>query len=474
MKPLSCFKAYDVRGVVGTEINEDVAYRIGRAFAEHLGARKVVVGSDARLSGEALKQALANGLMDGGADVIDIGLSGAEEIYFATSHLRLDGGIEVTASHNPIDHNGFKFVGPDARPLSMDGEFAAIKRLAIGAEFKTPETRGVLSKSSILAAYVEHLLSLADLGKIRPLRIVADSGNGAAGHVIDAIESRFEKLAVPVEIVKVNHEPDGNFPTGIPNPLLPDRRSATAKAVRDNGADLGIAWDGDFDRCFFYDETGAFVSGYYVAGILSGIFLEKDPAAAIICDSKLYWNTLDIIEEANGQAIMSRTGHVFFKEQMRKHSATYGGEVSAHHYFRDFSYCDSGMIPWLLVVEHMSVTGKRMSELVADRAGKFASGDEINFVVSDAARVMAGVREAYQAHAVTIEEIDGLGIAFENWRFNLRASNTEPLLRLNVESRMNASLVNEKIAELSGLIERLSELAQGAERTAAARRSRSP
>jgi phosphomannomutase len=474
MKPLSCFKAYDVRGIVGTEIDENVAYRIGRAFAEHLGARKVVVGSDARLSGEALKQALANGLMDGGADVIDIGLSGTEEIYFATSHLGLDGGIEVTASHNPIDHNGFKFAGPGSRPLSMDGEFAAIKRLAAGAEFKTPETRGTLSKSSILAAYVEHLLSLADLGKFRPLRIVADSGNGAAGHVIDAIESHFEKLAVPVEIVKVNHEPDGNFPNGIPNPLLPDRRSATAKAVRDNGADLGIAWDGDFDRCFFYDETGAFVSGYYVAGILSGIFLEKDPAAAIICDSKLYWNTLDIIEEANGRAVMSRTGHVFFKEQMRKHGAIYGGEVSAHHYFRDFSYCDSGMIPWLLVVEHMGVTGKRMSELVADRAGKFASSDEINFTVRDPARVMAGVCEACQADALKIENIDGLGIAFENWRFNLRASNTEPLLRLNVESRMNANLVNEKIAELSGLIERLSELAQGAEKTVAARRSRSP
>lgn len=456
MKPLPCFKAYDVRGIVGTEINEDVAYRIGRAFAEHLGARRVAVGSDARLSGEALKQALANGLMDGGADVIDIGLSGTEEIYFATSHMRLDGGIEVTASHNPIDHNGFKFVGPGARPLSMDGEFAAIKQLAAAANFQAPGPRGTFSKSSTLNAYTGHLLSLVDISKFRPLRIVADSGNGAAGHVIDAIEARFKALATPMEFVKINHEPDGNFPNGIPNPLLPDRRAATAKAVRDHGADLGIAWDGDFDRCFFFDETGAFISGYYVAGILSAVFLGKDPAASIICDSKLYWNTLDIIEEANGHAIMSRTGHVFFKEQMRKHCAIYGGEVSAHHYFRDFAYCDSGMIPWLLVVEHMSATGKRMSELVADRTARFASGDEINFVVGDAARVMAGVYEAYQAGALKIENIDGLGIVFENWRFNLRTSNTEPLLRLNIESRMNASLVNEKIAELAEVIERLS------------------
>ncbi len=456
MKPLPCFKAYDVRGIVGTEINEDIAYRVGRAFAEHLGARKVAVGSDARLSGEALKQALANGLMDGGADVIDIGLSGAEEIYFATSHLGLDGGIEVTASHNPIDHNGFKFVGPGGRPLGMDGEFAAIRQIASAADFKASGPRGTLSGSSTLNAYIGHLLSLVDLSKFQPLRIVADSGNGAAGHVIDTIEARFKALAVPVEFVKINHEPDGNFPNGVPNPLLPDRRAATVKAVRDHGADLGIAWDGDFDRCFFFDETGAFISGYYIAGILSAIFLDKDPAARIICDSKLYWNTLDIIEAANGHAIMSRTGHVFFKEQMRKHGAIYGGEVSAHHYFRDFAYCDSGMIPWLLVVEHMSATGKRMSELVAGRAARFASGDEINFVVSDAARVMAGVCEAYQADALKIENIDGLGIVFENWRFNLRTSNTEPLLRLNIESRMNASLVDEKIVELAGVIERLS------------------
>ena len=252
MKPLSCFKAYDVRGIVGTEINEDIAYRVGRAFAEHLGARKVAVGSDARLSGEALKQALANGLMDGGADVIDIGLSGAEEIYFATSHLGLDGGIEVTASHNPIDHNGFKFVGPGGRPLGMDGEFAAIRQIASAADFKAPGPRGTLSGSSTLNAYIGHLLSLVDLSKFRPLRIVADSGNGAAGHVIDTIEARFKALAVPVEFVKINHEPDGNFPNGVPNPLLPDRRAATVKAVRDHGADLGIAWDGDFDRCFFF------------------------------------------------------------------------------------------------------------------------------------------------------------------------------------------------------------------------------
>lgn len=458
MRSLTCFKTYDVRGVVGSEITEDIAYRIGRSFAEHLAAKKIIVGSDARLSGETLKLALCNGIMDGGADVVDIGLSGTEEIYFATHHLNMDGGIEVTASHNPIDHNGFKFAGPGSRPLRMDEEFPAIRRLTETANFKEPKRRGTFSKSSTLTAYADHLLSLVDVGKFPALKIVADSGNGAAGHVIDAIEARFKALSLPIEFVKINHEPDGSFPNGVPNPLLPDKRATTAKAVRDHQADLGIAWDGDFDRCFLYDETGAFISGYYVAGLLSGIFLGKNPAATIICDSKLYWNTLDIIEKAGGRALMSRTGHVFFKEQMRQHNAAYGGEISAHHYFRDFAYCDSGMIPWLLIVEHLGVSKKRLSEIVAERAEKFACSDEINFGVSDAARVMAGICETYQATAVSSERIDGVGFAFENWRFNLRMSNTEPLLRLNIESRAGAELVTEKITEMTELIQKLSEV----------------
>ena len=460
MTTLSCFKTYDVRGVVGTEIDEAIAYRIGRAFAQHLGAGKIVVGSDARLSGESLKRALAEGLMDAGADVIDIGLSGTEEVYFASFFLGVDGGIEVTASHNPIDYNGFKFIGPDARPFGQADEFSAVRKLAETAAFKNVRRRGTLSTTSILAPYINHLLRLADSRRFRPLRLVVDSGNGAAGHVIDALEKSFKALSVFVEFIKINHEPDGNFPNGVPNPLLPERRAVTSKAVRDHHADMGIAWDGDFDRCFLYDENGEFVSGYYVSGLLSAHFLDKHPSAKIVYDSRLHWNTLDIIKKAKGVPIMSRTGHVFFKDTMRQHDAIYGGEISAHHYFRDFGHCDSGMIPWLLVVQHMGVTGKTLSELVSSRAAKFACSEEVNFEVQDPAMVMASVCKAYKAGAKQIDHTDGIGIEFERWRFSLRLSNTESLLRLNIEARAESKLVAEKLLEIGNLIQSLSELGE--------------
>lgn len=461
MTALSCFKTYDVRGIIGTEIDEEIAYRVGRAFAEHLGARRIVVGSDARLSGASLKKALAEGLMDAGADVIDIGLSGTEEIYFASSFLGVDGGIEVTASHNPVNYNGFKFIGPDARPLGPADAFSAVRKLAEAAAFKKVERRGTLSTKSILPSYVDHLLRLVDSKRFRPLRLVVDSGNGAAGHVIDALEERFRVLSVPVEFVKVNHEPDGNFPNGVPNPLLPERRAVTSKAVRDNHADMGIAWDGDFDRCFLYDEHGQFVSGYYVSGLLAAHFLDKFPGATIVCDLRLHWNTLDIIARDKGVPVMSRTGHVFFKDKMRQHDAIYGGEISAHHYFRDFACCDSGMIPWLLVAEHMSVTGKTLSDLVSSRAAQFACSEEVNFEVRDPAKIMASVFETYKAGARKVDHADGIGIEFEKWRFSLRQSNTEPLLRLNIETRGDPSLVAGKLLEIGNLIRGLSEVSEG-------------
>ena len=457
MTALSCFKTYDVRGVVGTEIDEAIAYRIGRAFAEHLGARTIVVGSDVRLSGKSLKKALAEGLMDAGADVIDIGLSGTEEIYFASFFLGADGGVEVTASHNPIEYNGFKFIGPDARPFGLADEFSAFRKLAEAAVFKKMERRGTLSTTSILASYIDHLLRLVDSKRFRPLRLVVDSGNGAAGHVVDALEERLKALSVSVDFIKINHEPDGNFPNGVPNPLLPERRAVTSKAVRDHRADMGIAWDGDFDRCFLYDEHGEFVSGYYVSGLLTAHFLDKHPSAKIVYDSRLHWNTLDIIKKAKGVPVMSQTGHVFFKDTMRKHDAIYGGEISAHHYFRDFAYCDSGMIPWLLVVEQMSITGKTLSELISSRAAKFACSEEVNFEVPGPARVMASVCEAYKAGAQQIDHADGIGIEFEKWRFSLRLSNTESLLRLNIEARADPKLVAEKLLEIGNLIQSLSE-----------------
>ena len=457
MTALSCFKTYDVRGVVGKEIDEAIAYRIGRAFAQHLGAHRIVVGTDARLSGESLKKGLAEGIMDAGADVIDIGLSGTEEVYFASFFLGLDGGIEVTASHNPVEYNGFKFIGRNARPIGLADEFSAIRKLAETAAFGKVERRGTLSTQSILAPYVEHLLGLVDAKRFRPLRLVVDSGNGAAGHVVDALEERFKTLSIPIEFIKLNHEPDGNFPNGVPNPLLPERRAVTSKAVRDHRADMGIAWDGDFDRCFLYDERGEFVSGYYVSGLLATHFLDRHPSATIIYDSRLHWNTLDIIKKGNGVPVMSRTGHVFFKDTMRRHNAVYGGEISAHHYFRDFAHCDSGMIPWLLVAGHLSATGKTLSELVASRAAKFACSEEINFEVRDPARVMAGVCETYKARAKNIDHTDGLGMAFEKWRFSLRQSNTESLLRLNIEARTDSKLVAAKLLEIGCLIQKLSE-----------------
>ncbi|MDR2111655.1 MAG: phosphomannomutase CpsG, partial [Candidatus Accumulibacter sp.] len=343
---LRCFKAYDVRGKLGAELNEDIARRIGRAFGESLKPRRVAVGGDARRSSAALKQAVAEGLMDAGADVVDLGLVGAEEVYFAAFHLDVDGGIEVTASHNPLDYNGMKFVGRGARPLGDTG-LGSIRRLAEANAFAPPARRGALTRQSILDAYVDHLLGYIDPRRLKPLRLVVNAGNGAAGHVIDAIERRFRAMAVPVEFIKIHHEPDAAFPNGIPNPLLPENRAATANAVRARNADMGIAWDGDFDRCFLFDETGKFIEGYYIVGLLAEAFLRKHPGARIVHDPRLTWNTIDIVEKCGGQPIQSKTGHAFIKERMRQEDAIYGGEMSAHHYFRDFAYCDSGMIPWL-------------------------------------------------------------------------------------------------------------------------------
>ncbi|MDR1935677.1 MAG: phosphomannomutase CpsG, partial [Candidatus Accumulibacter sp.] len=347
MNSLNCFKAYDVRGRLGAELNEDIARRIGRAFGEHLKPRRVAVGGDARQTSAALKQAVAEGLMDAGVDVVDLGLTGTEEIYFAAFHLDVDGGIEVTASHNPLDYNGMKFVGPGARPISGDSGLKAIRKLAEENAFAPREKRGVLTRQSILDAYVDHLLGYVALQDLRPLRLVADSGNGAAGHVVDAIEQAFKARAVPVEFIKRRHLPDPAFPDGIPNPLLPENRAATADAVRAHHADMGIAWDGDFDRCFLFDESGKFIEGYYIVGLLAEAFLQKQPGARIIHDPRLTWNTLEVVGRGGGVPVQSKTGHAFIKERMRQEDALYGGEMSAHHYFRDFAYCDSGMIPWL-------------------------------------------------------------------------------------------------------------------------------
>lgn len=452
MSALSCFKAYDVRGKLGDELDEGVAYRIGRAYAQHLNAKRVVIGGDMRKTSEPLKQALANGLMDAGVDVIDIGMTGTEEVYFAAFYLDVDGGIEVTASHNPLDYNGMKFVGRAALPISGDSGLRAIQQFAEANDFPPATQRGTLTRQSILLPYVEHILGYVDLNSLKPLRLVVNAGNGAAGHVIDAIEQKFAAANVPVEFIKVHHEPDSEFPNGIPNPLLPENRAATADAVRRHKADMGIAWDGDFDRCFLFDENGDFIEGYYIVGLLAEAFLKKYPGEKIIHDPRLTWNTIDIVQRAGGQPIQSKTGHAFIKERMRSENAVYGGEMSAHHYFRDFAYCDSGMIPWLLVAELMSMQSRPLSRLVGERIQAFPCSGEINYRVENQEDVIERILSHFSKDHPVIDQTDGISLEFPLWRFNLRTSNTEPLLRLNVESRGDVEMVNARVNEIATLI----------------------
>ncbi|CAI1854536.1 Phosphomannomutase/phosphoglucomutase [Serratia fonticola] len=454
MEKLTCFKAYDIRGKLGDELDNDVAYRIGRAYGEYLKPRTVVLGSDVRLTSESLKLALASGLQDAGTDIIDIGLSGTEEIYFATTFLNADGGVEITASHNPMDYNGMKLVREGSRPISGDTGLNEIKLLAEKNNFSSPSVvRGGYIKQDILASYIEHILSYVNLANFKPLKLVINSGNGAAGHVIDAIESLFHDKNVPIEIVKVHHQPDGNFPNGIPNPLLPECRAATTDAVREHGADMGIAFDGDFDRCFLFDENGEFIEGYYIVGLLAEAFLQKQPGSKIIHDPRLSWNTIDVVEAAGGLPIMSKTGHAFIKERMRSEDAVYGGEMSAHHYFRDFAYCDSGMIPWLLVAELVCVKGHTLGQLVKDRITAYPSSGEINIKLHDPVASIESIKANYITLAKHIDYTDGISMEFPEWRFNLRSSNTEPLVRLNVESRANVALMHEKTNEILTMLE---------------------
>ncbi|QUT14839.1 phosphomannomutase CpsG [Rahnella inusitata] len=452
---LTCFKAYDIRGELGTELNEDIAYRIGRAYGQYLKPTKMVVGGDVRLTSEALKLALARGLQDSGTDVVDIGVTGTEEIYFATSYLSLDGGIEVTASHNPMNYNGMKLVREESKPVSGDTGLHEIQRLAEANDFKTidPAKRGSYEKASVLDAYIDKLISYINFDHFtRPLKLVLNSGNGAAGHVVDALEERFKQAGAPVEFIKVHHQPDGNFPNGIPNPLLPECRQDTTDAIIKHQADMGIAFDGDFDRCFLFDHTGEFIEGYYIVGLLADAFLEKHPGSRIIHDPRLSWNTIDIVTQAGGVPVMSKTGHAFIKERMRLENAVYGGEMSAHHYFRDFYYCDSGMVPWLLVAELMLVKGQSLRTMINDRITAYPASGEINSILLQPKEAIGRVLSVYEGDALQIDYTDGISLEFEEWRFNLRSSNTEPVVRLNVESRADIKLMQEQTQKILSIL----------------------
>ncbi|MCP5129316.1 MAG: phosphomannomutase [Pseudomonadales bacterium] len=448
MEKITCFKAYDVRGRVPDQLNEDIARRIGRAYAEVIKPRQVVVGHDIRLTSEAIKGALVAGLLEQGVDVYDIGLSGTEEIYFATSHAGMDGGIAVTASHNPKDYNGMKFVREESKPISGDTGLFDIQAIAEKNEFEPASRPGQLHTLDTSEAYIQHLLSYVDVSTLKPLKIVVDAGNGGAGRVVDLLEPH-----LPFEFIKLHHEPDGNFPNGVPNPLVVENRTATIAAVREHGADLGLGWDGDFDRCFFFDEHGEFIEGYYVVGLLAEAFLKRQGPARVVHDPRLVWNTIDIVEALGGEAVQSKTGHAFIKERMRLENAVYGGEMSAHHYFRDFAYCDSGMIPWLLVTALVSDAQQGLSTLVARRMAAYPCSGEINRTIENPAVVLARAEETYREQAETIEHVDGLSMVLGDWRFNLRMSNTEPVVRLNVESRGDPALMQAKTKELLALID---------------------
>lgn len=446
---IECFKAYDIRGKVPSELNDDVAYRVGRAFVEYLDAKTVVVGHDVRLTSESLTAALVDGLTDAGADVIHIGECGTEEVYFSTFHLGVDGGICVTASHNPMDYNGMKLVKKGSRPISGDDGLNEIKAIAEAGVFAEVVRKGTVEHRDIRTDYIPHLLSYIDTKNLKPLKIVCNAGNGGAGAIVDALEA-----SLPFEFIKIHHEPDGSFPNGIPNPLLPERRQVTIDAVKEHNADFGIAWDGDFDRCFFFDETGAFIEGYYLVGLLAEAFLSKTPGAKIVHDPRLTWNTIAQVTEAGGVPVQSKTGHAFIKAVMREADAVYGGEMSAHHYFKQFAYCDNGNIPWLLVAELISVQGKTLSQMVADRVACFPCSGEINRTVNNPPAILSSIKEHYAKDVVAIETVDGLSMAFEQWRFNVRMSSTEPVLRLNVESRADIPLMEEKTKELLLLIQK--------------------
>ena len=449
MNPITIqgFKAYDLRGRIPGELNEDVAYRVGRAYAEFVKPRKVIVGRDIRLSSEQIGKALEQGLLDSGVDVHDIGLCGTEIVYYATFAREMDGGVMVTASHNPPDYNGMKFVREGSRPISGDTGLVDIRELAEAGRFTKPDRVGERFAVDIMPDYIEHLLSYVDRAKLKPLKVVVHAGNGGAGLIVDKLEPY-----LPFEFIKVQHEPDGHFPNGVPNPMLAENHVAPVEALRRHGADCAISWDGDYDRCFLFDEQGNFIEGYYIVGLLAAAFLQRNPGGRIVHDPRLTWNTLDIVQRMGGEAVQSKSGHAFIKAKMREVDGVYGGEMSAHHYFRDFSYCDSGMIPWLLVTQLMCTTGKPLSELVGERIRLFPASGEINRRVEDAKAVIANVLAAYQPMARDIDRTDGLSVELDGWRFNLRSSNTEPLIRLNVESRGNELLMRDKTQELLALI----------------------
>ncbi len=446
MSKIPGFKAYDIRGKVPSELNEELAYKIGRAFATLQNAKKVVIGYDVRESSPLLANALAEGLTDAGADVVNIGLCGTEMIYFGTPYFDADGGIMITASHNPPEYNGLKFVKKGSVPMGYDSGLNKIEEMISENKLgEKADNKGEVIKKDLMNEFIAHLDKFYDASKIKPFKVVVNAGNGCVGPALNAIEPK-----LPVEMIKVFFEPDSTFPNGVPNPLLPENRQSTIEAIKENGADLGVAWDGDYDRCFFFDEKGNFIEGYYIVGLLAKSILKNHPGEKIVHDPRLVWNTKKIVSEAGGVAVQSKSGHAFIKQKMREVNAIYGGEMSAHHYFRENFYSDSGMIPFLLVMQLMSEENKSLFELVNEMVEEFPCSGEINTRLENPQAKLEEIKAKYSDGKM--ETVDGISVEYENWRFNVRMSNTEPLIRLNVESRGDKALMEEKTKELLELI----------------------
>ncbi len=446
MTKIPGFKAYDIRGKVPSELNTDLAYKIGRAFAKHQNAKSVVIGRDVRESSPKLSEALANGLTDAGCNVIDLGLCGTEMIYYGTPHLDADGGVMITASHNPPEYNGLKFVKKGSKPMGYNSGLSEIEQMILNDELgDIADKKGEVKTLDIMQPFIENLKKFYNAENIKKYKVVVNAGNGCVGPALDVLEKD-----LPIEMIKVHHQPDSSFPNGVPNPLLPENRQSTITAMKENNADLGVAWDGDYDRCFFFDEKGNFIEGYYIVGLLAKSLLKKFPNEKIVHDPRLVWNTLEIVEKAGGTAVESVSGHAYIKQKMREVNAIYGGEMSAHHYFRDNYYSDSGLIPFLLVTELMSLEDKPLSELVGEMIRKFPCSGEINSRIENPKEKLVQLKEKYSDGK--LDEIDGVSVAYDNWRFNVRMSNTEPLLRLNVEAKDDKNLMKEKTEELLNFI----------------------
>jgi phosphomannomutase len=446
MNKIAGFKAYDIRGKVPSELNTELAYKIGRVYSKLVNAKIIVIGYDIRKSSIEISESLIDGLTDSGTNVVNIGLCGTEMIYFSTSHFNADGGIMITASHNPPEYNGMKFVKKGSVPVGYDTGLSEVEKMIVNNDLsEISKTKGSVTKTDAMSSFIENLSKFYDTNKIDPIKVVVNAGNGCAGLALDALEPK-----LPIKMIKIFNNPDENFPNGVPNPMLEENRKATIDAIKKEKADLGVAWDGDYDRCFFFDEKGNFIEGYYIVGLLAKSILKKNPGEKIVHDPRLVWNTVEIVRQNGGEAVVSKSGHAFIKQKMREVNSIYGGEMSAHHYFRDNAYSDSGMIPFLLILQLMSEEKKTLAQLVDEMITAYPCSGEINSTIDDPAGKIKEIEKIYADGK--IDELDGISIEYPDWRFNLRMSNTEPILRLNVESRGDEKLMKEKIEVLLKII----------------------